>query len=158
MTTTAPRASTTAGASGTNRWYLSGAPIARTLVHLCLPMAAAMVFGAIYNFVNAGFIGSQHYTAYLAAITLGTPLLGLIMGIGGMFGAGGGALSARLLGASANEPAKANEIKSVASFALWASAILGAVLGGIGLLLVSRSFVSLARTRRRSLQPANMSP
>jgi putative MATE family efflux protein len=126
----------TADAVGSNRWYLSAAPIVRALVHLCVPMAAAMIVGAVYNVINAGFIGSQHNTAFLAAITFGTPLLGLIMGVGGVFGAGGGALISRLLGASENEPAKAGEIKRVASFAFWGAMITGAILGGVGLLLI----------------------
>jgi multidrug efflux pump len=121
---------------GTNRWYLSSAPIVRALVHLCVPMAAAMIVGAVYNVINAGFIGSQHNTAFLAAITFGTPLLGLVMGVGGVFGAGGGALMSRLLGASEKDAAKAGEIKHVASFAFWGAIIAGAVLGGIGLVLL----------------------
>jgi multidrug efflux pump len=119
---------------GSNRWYLSSAPIVRALVHLCAPMAAAMIVSAVYNVINAGFIGSLHNTALLAAITFGTPLLGLVMAVGGVFGVGGGALISRLLGASENEPAKAGEIKRVASFSLWGSVIAGAALGGIGLL------------------------
>jgi multidrug efflux pump len=130
--------STTTGieSKGTNRWYLSSAPIVRALVHLCVPMAGAMIVGAVYNVINAGFIGSQHNTAFLAAITFGTPLLGLVMGVGGVFGAGGGALMSRLLGASEKDAAKAGEIKHVSSFAFWGAIIAGAVLGGIGLLLL----------------------
>jgi Na+-driven multidrug efflux pump len=63
-------------------------------------------------------------------------LLGLVMAVGGVFGVGGGALISRLLGAAEREPAKAAEIKHVSSFAVWGSAIAGAVLGGIGLLLL----------------------
>lgn len=127
---------TSSGAVGTNRWYLSAAPIVRALVHLCVPMAAAMIVGAVYNVINAGFIGSQHNTAFLAAITFGTPLLGLVMGVGGVFGAGGGALISRLLGASEHDPAKAGEIKHVSAFAFWGAILSGAILGGIGLLLL----------------------
>jgi multidrug efflux pump len=123
-------------AIGTNRWYLSAAPIVRALVHLCVPMAAAMIVGAVYNVINSGFIGSQHNTAFLAAITFGTPLLGLVMGVGGVFGAGGGALISRLLGASEHDPAQAGEIKRVSSFAFWGAIITGAILGGIGLLML----------------------
>jgi multidrug efflux pump len=130
-------ADSNANAAETNRWYLSAAPIIRALVHLCVPMAAAMIVGAVYNVINAGFIGSQHNTAYLAAITFGTPLLGLVMGVGGVFGAGGGALMSRLLGASEHEPAKAGQIRNVASFAFWGAIIVGAILGGIGLLLLN---------------------
>ena len=136
MTTTNLESPTTADAVGTNRWYLSAAPIVRALVHLCVPMAAAMIVGAVYNLINAGFIGSLHDTALLAAVTFGAPLLGLVMAVGGVFGVGGGALISRLLGAAEHEPAKAGEIKHVSSFAVWGSVIVGAVLGGIGLLLL----------------------
>ena len=126
--------SPTTEAVGSNRWYLSSAPIVRALVHLCVPMAAAMIVGAVYNVINAGFIGSLHDSGMLAAVTLGAPLLGLVMAVGGVFGVGGGALISRLLGASEREPAQAAEIKHVASFALWGAVIVGAILGGIGLL------------------------
>ena len=123
-------------AIGSNRWYLSAAPILRALVHLCVPMAAAMIVGAIYNLINAGFIGSLHDPTLLAAITFGAPLLGLVMGVGGVFGVGGGALISRLLGAAEHEPAKALQIKHVSSFAVWGSVIAGAVFGGLGLVLL----------------------
>jgi len=122
---------------GSNRWYLSAAPVIRALIHLCVPMAAGMVVGAVYNVINAGFIGSLHDSALLAAITFGTPLLGLVMAVGGVFGVGGGALISRLLGASENDASKAGDIKHVSSFAVWGSVITGAVLGGIGLLLLN---------------------
>jgi multidrug efflux pump len=125
-----------ADAVGTNRWYLSAAPVLRALLHLCVPMAAAMIVGAVYNVVNAGFVGSQHDTSLLAAITFGTPLLGLVMAIGGVFGVGGGALISRLLGASENDPSKAAGIKHVSSFAVWGSVIAGVVFGGLGLLFL----------------------
>ncbi|KQS06126.1 MATE family efflux transporter [Curtobacterium sp. Leaf183] len=128
--------SSTTTAAQSNRWYLSAAPIARALVHLCVPMAAAMVVSALYNVINAGFIGAQHDTALLAAITFGTPLLGLVMAIGGVFGVGGSALMSRLLGASEQDPAQAGEIKHVASFAVWGSVVTGIVLGGLGLLFL----------------------
>ncbi|MBB5866887.1 putative MATE family efflux protein [Allocatelliglobosispora scoriae] len=134
MTTTANLETPAQAAVGTNRWYLSAAPIVRALIHLCVPMAAAMIVGAVYNLINAGFIGSLHDTSLLAAITFGAPVLGLVMAIGNVFGVGGGALVSRLLGAAEHEPAKAGEIRRVSSFAVWGSVIVGAVLGGIGLL------------------------
>lgn len=135
-TTDSLESATEADAVGTNRWYLSTAPIVRALVHLCVPMAAAMIVGAVYNVINGAFIGSLHDTALLAAITFGTPLLALVMAIGGVFGVGGGALISRLLGAAEHEPAKADEIKHVSSFALWGSVIAGVLFGGLGLVLV----------------------
>ncbi|GAA1441971.1 MATE family efflux transporter [Leifsonia poae] len=136
MSTTNLETPVKADAVGSNRWYLSTAPIIRALVHLCVPMAAAMIVGAVYNVINAGFIGSLHDSALLAAITFGTPILGLVMAVGGVFGVGGGALISRLLGAAEHDPAKAGEIKHVSSFALWGSVIAGVVLGGAGLLLL----------------------
>ena len=106
MSTTNLDSPTDADAVGTNRWYLSAAPIVRALVHLCVPMAAAMIVGAVYNVINAGFIGSLHDNALLAAVTFGTPLLGLVMAVGGVFGVGGGALISRLLGAAEHEPGR----------------------------------------------------
>jgi multidrug efflux pump len=121
---------------GTDRWYLSAAPIIRALVHLCVPMAAALIVGALYNVVNAGFLGSQHDTAMLAAVTFGTPLLGIVMAVGGVFGVGGGALISRLLGASETDPTRAGDVKHVSAFALWGAVVSGAVLGAVGLLLL----------------------
>jgi multidrug efflux pump len=92
--------------------------------------------GAVYNIINAGFIGSLHDSALLAAITFGLPLLGLIMAVGGVFGVGGGALVSRLLGAAEQDPSKTADIKHVSSFALWGSVLAGAIVGGIGLLLL----------------------
>src|SRR3954469_13068744 len=136
MSATNPESTVDNNPVGTDRWYLSAAPIARALVHLCVPMAAAMIVTALYNVINAGFIGSLHDTALLAAVTFGTPLLGLVMAVGGVFGVGGGALVSRLLGASEHDPAKAREIRHVSSFAVWGSVLTGAVLGGLGLLLL----------------------
>src|SRR6187402_3722079 len=113
----------TTAAVGSNRWYLSAAPIVRALIHLCVPMAAAMIVGAVYNVINAGFIGSLHDSALLAAVTLGTPILGLVMAVGGVFGVGGGALISRLLGAAEHDPAQAREIRRVSSFSVWGSVI-----------------------------------
>lgn len=126
----------------TNRWYLSSAPIISALMHLCVPMAAAMIVGAIYNLVNAGVIGSLHDTALLAAITLGSPILGLVMAVGNVFGVGGGAMISRLLGRAEQDPAQSESIKRVASFAVWGAVIAGTVVGGVGLLLL-RPLVAL---------------
>jgi multidrug efflux pump len=135
MSTTNSDSSNTA-AVGSNRWFLSAAPMVRALVHLCVPMAAAMIVGAVYNVINAGFIGSLHDTALLAAVTFGAPILGLVMAVGGVFGVGGGALISRLLGAAETDAAKAAEIKHVSSFAVWGSVIVGVIVGGIALLLL----------------------
>ncbi|HEY0186202.1 MAG TPA: MATE family efflux transporter [Cellulomonas sp.] len=131
-----PTADRPAPAPGTDRWYLSAAPMVRALVHLCVPMATAMMVGAVYNLIDAGVIGSLHDTALLAAVTLGAPVLALVMAIGDVFGVGGGAFVARLLGAAEHDPAQAGEIRRVAAFSLWGSLGVGALVGGTGLALL----------------------
>lgn len=132
-------------AAAADRWYLSTAPILRALLHLCVPMAAAMIVGAVYNVINGGFIGSLHDTSLLAAITFGTPLLGLVMAVGGVFGVGGGALVSRLLGAADREPGEGAEphpaqgspdIRRVSSFSLWGAVGTGILVAVAGLLLL----------------------
>ncbi|GEL48561.1 MATE family efflux transporter [Cellulomonas hominis] len=131
-TTTTPPAD----AVGTDRWYLSSAPVVSALVHLCVPMAAAMIVGAVYNVVNAGFIGSLHDDALLAAVTLASPVLALVMAVGNVFGVGGGALVSRLLGAAERDPGRADGIRRVSAFALWGAVGVGALVGGTGLALL----------------------
>ncbi|MFF2370749.1 MATE family efflux transporter [Agromyces sp. NPDC058110] len=121
---------------GSNRWVLSAAPVLRALVHLSVPMAAAFVVSALYNVINAGFIGSQHDTSLLAAVTFGTPILGLIMAVGSMFGVGGGALVSRLLGASEHDTARGDDVRRASSFSFWGAVASGALLGALGLLLL----------------------
>lgn len=136
MTTTSDPAVPADVTVGSNRWYLSAAPITRALVHLCVPMAAAMIVGAVYNVINSGFVGALHDTALLAAITLGSPLLALVMAVGGVFGTGGGALVSRLLGAAEHDPDQADRIRHVSSFAVWGAALTGAVVACLGLVLL----------------------
>jgi putative MATE family efflux protein len=107
-------------------------------------MAAAMIVSAVYNVINGGFIGSLHDTSLLAAITFGTPLLGLVMAVGGVFGVGGGALVSRLLGAADREPGEGAEphraqgldLRRVSSFSLWGAVGTGILVAVAGLLLL----------------------
>lgn len=120
-----------------DRYFLSRAPIWRALLHLCVPMIAAVTVGAIYNIINAGFVGSLHSTVLLSAITFGLPIIGLVMAVGGVFGVGGGTYISRLLGESETDPTARETVKRVASFTFWGSVIAGVVVGAIALLLLS---------------------
>jgi putative MATE family efflux protein len=101
-------------------------------------MIAAVTVGAVYNIINAGFIGSLHSTVLLSAITFGLPILGLVMAVGGVFGVGGGTYISRLLGAgeSTQDPSARDMVKRIAAFTFWGSVIAGVVVGGIALLLL----------------------
>ncbi len=124
-----------------DRYYLQHAPIGRALIHLCIPMMAAVSVGVGYNIVNAGFIGSLHSTALLAALTFGLPVFALLMAVGGVFGTGGGTAVSRLLGelettdANGAEPIRAR-IKRLSAFTVWGSVIAGVAVAAAGLLFL----------------------
>lgn len=125
----------------TDRWYLATAGIWRALAHLCLPMVAAVSVGGVYNISNAGFIGALHSTALLSALTFGTPVLALIMAIGGVFGVGGSTAISRLMGSSEGADAAAaararEDIRRYAAVAVWGAAALGAIIGVVCLVLL----------------------
>ena len=124
--------------SESNRATLASAPIWRALVHLCVPMIAGFSVGAVYNIINAGFIGTLHSTPLLAALTFSLPVFALIMAVGGVFGVGGGTYVSRLLGSQdvegADADAAALRIKQVSSFTLWGALIAGAVIGVLGVI------------------------
>jgi putative MATE family efflux protein len=120
-----------------DEYYLKRALLRRALVHLCVPMMAAMSVGVVYNIVNAGFIGSLHSTPLLSAITFGLPVFALMMAAGGVFGVGGGSAVSRLIGDldTAPEPeAVVLRIRQLAAFAVWGAFALGVVVASVGLL------------------------
>lgn len=137
-----------------NRYYLSTAPIWRALVHLCVPMIAGLSVGAVYSVINAGFVGSLHSTALLAALTFSLPVFALQMAVGGVFGVGGGTYVSRLLGveervdhsASTDPSTAAERIRRVTSFTTWASVAAGVVLAAIGLMLLPSLVALLGAT------------
>lgn len=143
--------------SSSPRTTLSSAPIWRALVHLCVPMIAGFSVGAVYNIINAGFVGSLHSTPLLAALTFSLPVFALVMAVGGVFGVGGGTFVSRLLGsqeeAGTDAQAAAARIKQVSSFTFWGALAGGAVIGVLGVVfatpiaaLVGASGASLAPT------------
>jgi putative MATE family efflux protein len=79
-------------------YYLEKAPVPTAIVHMAAPMIMGMILGLIYNLIDAYFIGRLGNTAMMAAITLAFPIEILVMGVGQIYGTGGGALIPRLLG------------------------------------------------------------
>jgi len=81
-----------------NTYFLENAPVPRAILHMAVPMVMSMVLDLVYNMINAVFIGQLNNTAMLAAITLVFPFQIVLMGVGQIFGIGGGTLIPRLLG------------------------------------------------------------
>ncbi|MFN8467516.1 MAG: MATE family efflux transporter [Caldilineaceae bacterium] len=79
-------------------YYLERAPVTRAIFYMAIPMIMSMVLDLLYNIIDAFFIGKLNNTAMLAAVTLAFPIQILLMGIGQIYGTGGGTLIPRLLG------------------------------------------------------------
>ncbi|MDD7794244.1 MATE family efflux transporter [Clostridium sp. 'White wine YQ'] len=103
-----------------DQFYLEKAPMGKAIMHLSIPMMLGMSIGAIYNIINAFFIGLTHDSIMLSAITFGLPVMTLLMALGSIWGVGGGTYISRLFGAKETE-----KIKNVSAFVLYGSMIFG---------------------------------
>lgn len=112
--------------------YLKDEPIKKSIAKLSIPMMIGMSIGAIYNIINAYFIGLVHDTAMLSAITLGLPIFTVLMAFGNMFGVGAGTFITRLVAIDESKKAK-----NVAGYSFYGSIILGVLLGAIAYLLIN---------------------
>ncbi|MGC3994206.1 MAG: MATE family efflux transporter [Propionicimonas sp.] len=124
-----------------DRYYLMDAPLTRALVHLAVPMMAAVAAGMVYSIINAGFIGSLGSTPLLAAITFGLPLTALVMAVGGVFGTGGSSAVSRYLGELENATPEAAgtlraKVRAYSAFTVWGAALAGVVVAVLGLVFL----------------------
>jgi putative MATE family efflux protein len=87
-------------------YYLEKASVPKAIVHMAVPMIMGMILGLLYNLIDAYFIGRLGNTDMMAAITLAFPIEILVMGVGQIYGSGGGTLIPRLLGNNNFEEAK----------------------------------------------------
>lgn len=98
---------------------LGSAPIPKALLAMGIPTMIGMMISAIYNLVDAYFVGSLG-TSQMGAISVTFPLGQVIVGLGLLFGNGAASYISRLLGHGEKE--KANK---VASTALYSSIAVG---------------------------------
>lgn len=101
---------------------LGAAPIPKALVALGLPTMVGMMINALYNLVDAYFVGGLG-TDQMGAITVAYPLGQVVVGLGLLFGNGAVAYLSRLLGRRDTETAN-----KVTSTALYSSVMIGAVV------------------------------
>ncbi len=101
---------------------LGNAPIPKALLALGLPTMIGMMINALYNLVDAYFVGGLG-TSQMGAITVAFPLGQIVVGLGLLFGNGAASYISRLLGRG--EKGTANK---VASTALYSSIFVGAVV------------------------------
>ena len=101
---------------------LGNALIPKALVSLGIPIMIGMLINALYNLVDAYFVGGLGESP-MGAISIVFPLGQVVVGLGLMFGNGAASYLSRLLGSGDKKTANI-----VASTALYSSVLIGAVL------------------------------
>lgn len=101
---------------------LGKTPIPKALMGLGLPIMIGMLINALYNLVDAYFVGGLG-ESQMGAISIVFPLGQVVVGLGLMFGNGAASYLSRLLGRGEKDTAD-----KVASTALYSSVLIGAVI------------------------------
>lgn len=101
---------------------LGSAPIPKALLAMGLPTMIGMMINALYNLVDAYFVGGLG-TSQMGAISVAFPLGQIVVGLGLLFGNGAASYIARLLGNGEKEKAS-----KVASTAQYSSLLVGTVI------------------------------
>lgn len=101
---------------------LGSAPIHKALLALGLPTMIGMMINALYNLVDAYFVGGLG-TSQMGAISVAFPLGQVIVGLGLLFGNGAASYLSRLLGCGEHHTAD-----KAASTALYSSIFVGAFI------------------------------
>ena len=101
---------------------LGNAPIPKALMSLGVPIMIGMLINALYNLVDAYFVGGLG-ERQMGAISIAFPLGQVVVGLGLMFGNGAASYLSRLLGRGEKDTAN-----QVVSTALYSSLLIGAVI------------------------------
>ena len=101
---------------------LGSAPIPQALMALGVPIMIGMLINALYNLVDAYFVGGLGDSP-MGAISIVFPLGQVVVGLGLMFGNGAASYLSRLLGQGDRDTAN-----RAASTALYSSVLIGGVL------------------------------
>jgi len=110
---------------------LGSEPIPKALLTMGIPTMIGMLVNALYNLVDAYFVGGLG-ERQMGAITVTYPLGQVVVGLGLLFGNGAASYISRLLGRGDKENAD-----KVASTALYSSIFVGAVIILFSLLFLS---------------------
>lgn len=101
---------------------LGSAPVSKALLAMGLPTMIGMMINALYNLVDAYFVGGLG-TSQMGAISVAFPLGQVVVGLGLLFGNGAASYISRLLGNGDRETAD-----QAASTALYSSIFVGAAV------------------------------
>lgn len=101
---------------------LKSAPIPKALIALGIPIMIGMLINALYNLVDAYFVGELGERP-MGAISIVFPLGQVVVGLGLMFGNGAASYLSRLLGQGDRDTAD-----KAANTALYSSVIIGVII------------------------------
>ncbi len=110
-------------AEKSNRIYLlEEAGVASALLKLGIPTMVGMLISALYNAIDAYFVGGLGMSQ-MGAVSVVFPIVQIIIGLGMMFGAGASSYISRLLGKGDNDQAN-----KTASTSLFSGLLVGAII------------------------------
>lgn len=110
-------------AEKSNRIYLLGETgVASALLKLGIPTMLGMLISALYNAIDAYFVGGLGISQ-MGAVSVVFPIVQIIIGLGMMFGAGASSYISRLLGKGDNDQAN-----KTASTALFSGLLVGFII------------------------------
>lgn len=119
---------------------LGNAPIKKALWAMGIPTMIGMMINALYNLVDAYFVGGLG-TSQMGAISITFPLGQVVVGLGLLFGSGAASYISRLLGNNNKEMAN-----KVASTALYSSILVGAISIIIAIIFLNPILKALGAT------------
>jgi len=115
-------------------------PVTAALMKLGVPTMIGMLISALYNAIDAYFVGGLGMSQ-MGAVSVVFPIVQIVIGLGMMFGAGASSYISRSLGKGDN-----TEANRAASTALFASVLVGAVIIAGIMIFLDPVLVSLGAT------------
>ncbi|KAA0800081.1 multidrug efflux MATE transporter MepA [Staphylococcus argenteus] len=104
-------------------YYFEKSPVFKAMMHFSLPMMIVTLLSVVYGILNIYFIGFLGDSHMISAISLTLPVFAILMGLGNLFGIGGGTYISRLLGAK-----DYSKSKFVSSFSIYGGILLGIIV------------------------------
>ncbi|MBR0341876.1 MAG: MATE family efflux transporter [Oscillospiraceae bacterium] len=107
--------------------------IQKAIVTLGIPAMLGTLATLIYNMADTYFVSMTKNPAQIAAVTLCTPILLIIMSVASIFGMGGSSVIARMLGEK-----KSDQARKCITFCVYAMAVSGVVILALGCLFMNQ--------------------
>lgn len=105
--------------------------ISKAVLRMGVPAMLGQLTTLIYNIADTFFVSLTKEPAMIAAVTLCTPILLIIMSVASVFGMGGNSVIARLLGED-----KHKNVRNTLNFCLYTMALSGIMILFLGLLFM----------------------